>query len=149
MEYSWYETGQNAVIVFYAKNAEERENKIEKVAGGIVLKSGAEEVFVKISHPFELGPACLKVHECKIEAVLEKTGGGKWGDLVPVEKSFERNREIEQPEEEASNDPVLDMFRKVYENASDDAKREMNRSFVESKGTELRTTPAPRKPNRK
>ena len=48
----------------------------------------------------------------------------------------------ETNEKEAyTNDPVLNMLMGVYNKADEEKKREMNRSFFTTNGTEIRTTP--------
>lgn len=147
MKYSWYETSEHAVLVVYS-----RENdpsiKVEKTPTGVTVHTSTETTPIAISHAFEVGEH--KRHPAKVEVLLHKSVKRRWRDLCPVEKGFERSKEIaDGPKEEYSKDPILNLFREVYAKAGDDAKREMNKSFVESKGQELRTAPKAATPPKK
>ncbi|KAI5192763.1 hypothetical protein NECID01_2069 [Nematocida sp. AWRm77] len=140
MKYSWYETSSSAVLVVYTK-APGAVVEVRKTETGVEVCTEKETVPISISHAFEVGEK--KKYDTKVEILLEKPIKKRWRDLCPVEKTFERGREIEDvPSEEYSRDPVLNMLREVYANTTDTSRREMNQSFVESRGKELRSTPA-------
>ncbi|OAG29293.1 suppressor of G2 allele of SKP1 [Nematocida displodere] len=141
MQHTWYETNEHAVFVIYADKSLSPE--VAATAHTLRIVLSGETTEIQIDHPFML--ETIKRHQHKLEVFLKKTARGRWRDLTKAQnRHFERAREIEAPEETAhSPDPILNMFMDVYATATDEAKREMNKSFIESGGTELRTSNKP------
>lgn len=147
---SWYETDTHCVIVLYHNQKKEADQVItaEKKGDTLIISMSSSQVTLRISHEYTVDTT--KHYEHKTEILLKKEKGGKrWRNLTDQPLEFERQEEIpDGPPEEPSKDPVLSMFMKIYQNLTDESKREMNRSFVESNGTEISTTPK-RDPNTK
>ncbi|KAI5187526.1 suppressor of G2 allele of SKP1 [Nematocida homosporus] len=140
MEFTWYETRKIAVLVIYTQQNEgDRQAKQEE--GGVRVTIGDSTLFIEIAHQFILDKVVN--YQQKMEVILNKPKSEKWEDLVPKPKEFERLPEIQEPEKtpEYTHDPVMNMLMGVYDRASPEAKREMNRSYIESGGQEIRTTP--------
>ncbi|KAI5172517.1 hypothetical protein NEFER03_1592 [Nematocida sp. LUAm3] len=139
MNYTWYETKEKVVLVLYIEEAEKKEILIEQIPLGIHVRIDEEVHNIRIVHGFILVKKVTYAQ--KIEVVLEKKEKKKWNGLLPVAHVLERNKETQEVEEtEYSPDPIMNMLMGVYAKANDSAKREMNKSMYQSKGTELRTT---------
>lgn len=138
MNYEWYETRTTAKIIAYPIKEEEVQ-KIEKQKGYLHIKTKDRSYDIKIVHPYTVVGYEQKANE-RIEVSLEKPYSKKWTNLEsdPV-LEFDRQKQIPEQKEAHSSDSMLNMFMDVYENASAEGKREMNRSFYQSGGTELRT----------
>lgn len=146
---SWYETDTHCVIVLYHEQKNEAEQVItaEKKGDVLIISTPSDHVSLGISHEYTVDTT--KQYGHKTEILLKKENGEKrWRDLTPQRAEFERPDEVpDLPPDEPSKDPVLSMFMKIYQNLPDESKREMNRSFVESNGTEIFTTPRRRRDN--
>ncbi|KAI5191992.1 suppressor of G2 allele of SKP1 [Nematocida minor] len=147
MEYEWYESRKTATII--AGGVEWRDLKEVKKEGDLLSIAAGERLYsIRIQHDYTVEKH--RVWDGKLEVVLRKKEEKKWMSLEGERVlAFERQKEVPEEKEVLSNDPVMNMLMEVYSNAPEDAKREMNKSFYESKGTELRTHSAPHKHTKK
>ncbi|EIJ89001.1 suppressor of G2 allele of SKP1 [Nematocida parisii] len=136
MIHEWYETREEAKIIIYPISEDVKTVvRTEEILSINMLSS---TYTIRIIHEYTV-EGYRRAND-QLEITLKKPFSKKWTklDSVPV-MSFEKQKEIKTDKETLSNDPVMNMFMEVYANASDDIKREMNKSFYESSGTELRT----------
>ncbi|KAI5160983.1 suppressor of G2 allele of SKP1 [Nematocida ausubeli] len=136
MRHEWYETRETATIIV---SPVEEVQEIVKRDDTLSISLPNEVYSIRIVHAYSV--QSHRILNKQLEITLKKPVCSKWGHLehVPI-LAFERQKEIPNDSKEAlSNDPIMNMFMEVYANASDEAKKEMNRSFYESSGTELRT----------
>ena len=80
----------------------------------------------------------------KIEIAFEKVTHGNWPRAEAAEDQtkplYQKWKQIHLPQEEEDKNEGIDKFLQgIYANASDEAKRAMNKSFIESGGTVLST----------
>lgn len=138
MNYEWYETRTVATVVVYPLLEKEIE-EIKKDSEYLHIRTKDTFYTIKIDHSYRVAGYSQKPNK-KVEISLEKPACKKWVNLEEnKEMKFTRQKQISDEKEEHSSDPVLNMFMDVYANASQEVKREMNRSFFESSGTEIRT----------
>lgn len=137
MNYEWYESRATATVILQLQDKEELlETRTDEEY--LVIVTSLQTFRIKIVHKYRI--ASHKLFKNRVEILLEKPENKKWMELdrVPV-LAFERKTEVPTEEEVLSNDPVMNMLMEVYANAPASSKREMNKSFYESGGTELRT----------
>lgn len=142
MNYSWYETKKLATIEIYTGKLEKEDNiDLRKTETGIHLQVNDRSTSIRIDHEFEI--VNIEIHPHKVAAHLEKKEPRKWLYLEKKELQFEMQVDIPETNEEHSysNDPITNMLMGVYNRADEKKKREMDRSFFSSNGTEIRTTP--------
>ena len=105
------------------------------------------EVFVKAwAFMGEVIPDSVKVDDGskKIEISLNKSSSGMWAKVEAAGDAtkplYEKWSRMKLPDEEEEKNEGLDNFlKKIYANASEEARRAMNKSFQESGGTVLST----------
>ncbi|KAH9386598.1 suppressor of G2 allele of SKP1 [Nematocida major] len=137
MNYEWYESRSTATIRVFLSEGE-TPLSVKKEGGTLVVETSLSAHRISIVHAYEVG--AHKASSKVLEIILQKPESKKWGSLQETPHlSFERAKEVKPGAETLSNDPILNMFMEVYANAPESVKQEMNKSFYESGGTELRT----------
>nr|BAN20545.1 chaperone binding protein [Riptortus pedestris] len=148
----WYQTETQVVLSVLAKNIDS--DKLSIIFGDseidlrIVFKDGMEHnQTIHLYHDIVSSGCTFKVLSTKIEMKLPKKLGLHWPSLekeVKLQpKKTERNwdkvvSEIE--DDKLEGEAVLNaLFQKIYNEGSDEVKKAMNKSFLESGGTELNT----------
>ncbi|KAI5180620.1 suppressor of G2 allele of SKP1 [Nematocida sp. AWRm80] len=137
--YAWYQTKDTVVIVIYKKDPSDRIT-VTDILSGLEVSFNNQITHIKIDHKYSYYKQVE--YSNKLEVFLTKDQKTKWLSLEDKTPQFERAPEI--PTEDTntqtySNDPVMNMFMKIYNESNEEVKREMNKSFVQSKGTTLRT----------
>lgn len=152
IKYDWYQTETHVIITILAKNV--RNDKVMMQYGDQTLDAAIEispeftyRLHVDLSKPIAPDQCSFKILSSKVEAKLKKRDGDRWSALEgkPVEKSTStcsRNwdRLCENELKDDGPDTELNkLFQKIYSEGSDEVKKAMNKSFVESGGTVLST----------
>lgn len=143
MRYGWYESEESLTISVWVKNVAREDVDVSESEGVLTVKAREETLALKLKHPVEISGT--DVTPLKIEVLLRKKAPGRWRSLAEEGPAARLERKeigagMEAEDEVYSNDPLMDMFKRLYDGASDETKRAMNKSFVESKGTTLSTS---------
>eukprot|EP00767_Chilomastix_cuspidata_P001913 gnl/Chilomastix_cuspidata/2036.p1 GENE.gnl/Chilomastix_cuspidata/2036~~gnl/Chilomastix_cuspidata/2036.p1 ORF type:complete len:225 (+),score=23.70 gnl/Chilomastix_cuspidata/2036:352-1026(+) len=159
--HDWFQSGGNVIVTVYAKGANADETVItlnEQHLSVQTMVSGNPEpvkLDLMLAHPVK-PEFSQRVTPYKIEITLQKETAAEWTRLTsdaplpeydprryPSSAATADKRGVdwdalirEEAEEGAGGDP-MDAFRALYANASDDARRAMNKSYTESGGTVL------------
>eukprot|EP00866_Antonospora_locustae_P000468 jgi/Antlo1/468/2255 len=140
MEYSHYETRDIVAVSLYAPQ-KEREGMPIFLIDGRMLVVGETEISL-----FRRVRCICSVHvdKYKTEVVLEKEQRGLWrclngsrrdcGTYLPPK--IDLTKDVQEP---AKYQTLEALLQHIYESGSDDVRRAMNRSFLESRGTALCT----------
>ncbi|WUR03572.1 SGT1-like protein [Vairimorpha necatrix] len=81
----------------------------------------------------------IKINRKSIEIILIKETPFKWYSLQGPEKIKETRQNKEEEEEEEENNDIIHVLSRIYENGDENTRRAMEKSLIESKGTELST----------
>ncbi|XP_060533553.1 protein SGT1 homolog isoform X2 [Cylas formicarius] len=158
-KHDWYQTETAVVITVLVKNVKQEKLRVNfsdsKVTVDIQMPEFEEcNLSFNLSHRIVPDQCCFKLTPSKIEIKLKKAEGLRWEKLegaikettvkaIPqskdwskVERDIKKQEEEEKPEgEEALNK----LFQEIYSKGSEDIKRAMNKSYMESGGTVLST----------
>ncbi|KAL6447346.1 hypothetical protein ACFW04_001522 [Cataglyphis niger] len=159
IKHDWYQTETHVIVTILAKNTENVKVAYEENALSVSAKlpSGNEySLELDLAHPIVVEQCTHKVWPSKIEIKLKKQDDLRWAILegnpveqnkvkpIPnvyrdwdkVEKEIEKQEAAEQPEGDAA---INALFQQIYGKGSDEVRRAMNKSFLESGGTVLST----------
>ncbi|CAH1403852.1 unnamed protein product [Nezara viridula] len=152
LKLDWYQTETQVVLNVLAKNVDQDKLKVNfsdaEIDLNIALKDGSEhEKTIYLLQDIVPDQCKYKVMPTKIEMRLPKKIGVHWSSLEktekPLTKKTERNWDkfVSQLEDDKQEgEAVLNaLFQKIYSEGSDEVKKAMNKSFLESGGTELNT----------
>uniref|UniRef100_A0A023F921 Putative chaperone binding protein n=1 Tax=Triatoma infestans TaxID=30076 RepID=A0A023F921_TRIIF len=147
----WYQTETQVVLSVLAKNVDSEKLKItfnnSKINMTLAFKDGSVVDRTIHLENSVVGERCVyKVFPTKIEMRLPKLQGVHWVKLeseeVKVSKPSRNWDKVvsEIEDEKLEGEAVLNaLFQKIYAEGSDEVKKAMNKSFLESGGTELNT----------
>lgn len=137
MRYDWYETKEKVTIVIYTKEALDYKLK-EK---NLTIKIGNYKLELNLYA--SVSDISVAEYACKKEIILDKSVPMKWGSLDrETAKEGTRNLDKMIDKIEISDDGdknAISFLQNLYQRSNDDVKRAMNKSFIESKGTVLKT----------
>lgn len=155
-KYDFYQTEQKVVIDILLKNAIDKNYQITIGEQDVHLTADdGIDLNIRLYKPINKTASSHKASPSKIEIVLIKFIGEHWPQLerekeavkveTPVKKQpkdwdklakeVEKNEEAERQGEAALNA----LFQKIYADSSEETRRAMNKSFMESGGTVLST----------
>ncbi|XP_073972674.1 suppressor of G2 allele of skp1 [Rhodnius prolixus] len=147
----WYQTETQVVLTVLAKNVESDKLKItftnSEISMLLAFKDGTvidRNIHLENS---VVGERCAyKIFPTKIEMRLPKLQGVHWVKLeseeVQISKPVRNWDKVvsEIEDDKLEGEAVLNsLFQKIYAEGSDEVKKAMNKSFLESGGTELNT----------
>ncbi|XP_014274287.1 protein SGT1 homolog [Halyomorpha halys] len=152
LKLDWYQTETQVVLNVLAKNVDQDKLKVNfsdsEIDLYITFKDGTEqEKTIYLLQDIIPDQCKYKVMSTKIEMRLPKKSGLHWSSLEktekPLPKKTERNWDkfVSQLEDDKmEGEAVLNaLFQKIYNEGTDEVKKAMNKSFLESGGTELNT----------
>ncbi|KAK9980999.1 hypothetical protein ABG768_000573, partial [Culter alburnus] len=168
VKHDWYQTESHVAVIIMVKNAKKEDITVcfgeRELTAVIKLPSGENySLKVHLLHPVVTQQSTYRILSTKIEIKMKKTAAIHWEKLqgegtlsnvkhftpnqYPSSSHYTRNwdklvGEIKEEEknENLEGDAALNkLFQQIYSDGSDDVKRAMNKSFMESGGTVLST----------
>ncbi|KAF7382001.1 hypothetical protein HZH66_013433 [Vespula vulgaris] len=150
IKHDWYQTETHIIITILAKNIENLKIFYEKTTLSVSAKlpSGNDySLELDLAHPIVPDQCSHKILASKIEIKLKKQDGIRWATLEgnPVDKNLvepipqEILQSGNQPPKYPSSCKKSRDWNKIYGSGSDEVRRAMNKSFLESGGTVLST----------
>ncbi|XP_026230537.1 protein SGT1 homolog isoform X2 [Anabas testudineus] len=168
VKHDWYQTESQVIVTIMVKNVPKdgvSVNFMEKELSAIVqLASGDNySLHLHLLHPIVPQQSTFKVLTTKVEIKMKKTDAIRWEKLegegqesnikhfnpnqYPSSSHYTRKWDKmvvdiseEEKNEKLEGDAALNkLFQQIYSDGSDEVKRAMNKSFMESSGTVLST----------
>ncbi|XP_071847163.1 protein SGT1 homolog [Apostichopus japonicus] len=163
--YDWYQTESHVIITIMIKGCKRETVDINynqhTFSATIKLPTGSDySLELDLAHPVVPTHCVTRILSSKVECKLKKEEGIRWNKLEgddslaaassvskddthkhPTSSHYSRNWDkiAKEAEEEDKQDGVNDLFQKIYADGSDEVRKAMNKSFVESGGTVLST----------
>ncbi|CAL8278343.1 unnamed protein product [Lota lota] len=167
-KYDWYQTESQVIVTIMAKNVPKDGVSVSFAERGLLatvrLTSGEDfSLDLHLLHPIVSQQSTFKVLTTKVEIKMKKMEAIRWEKLEgegqePSIKHFNPNENPsssqsagkwdkivvdiseEEKQEKLEGDAALNkLFQQIYSDGSDEVKRAMNKSFMESGGTVLST----------
>lgn len=169
VKHEWYQSESQVTVSVLAKNRSANDVKIISTENTLVIQGTDDKKIkidfnFNLEHPILSEQTQIKFMSSKIEIKLKKCEPLQWkvfnitsSDLskrleiinkkpdYPTSSKKPKNwdaiaKEVDAEEEKVEGDAALNkLFRDVYANGSDETRKAMNKSFVESGGTTLST----------
>ncbi|XP_030218463.1 protein SGT1 homolog isoform X1 [Gadus morhua] len=168
VKYDWYQTESQVIVTIMAKNVPKDGVSVNFAERGlsatVPLTSGDNfSLDLHLLHPIVSQQSTFKVLTTKVEIKMKKMEAIRWEKLEgegqePTIKHFNPNEipsssqsvgkwdkmvvdiSEEEKQEKLEGDAALNkLFQQIYSDGSDEVKRAMNKSFMESGGTVLST----------
>ncbi|GFY67825.1 protein SGT1 homolog [Trichonephila inaurata madagascariensis] len=170
VKYDWYQTESHVVLNILVKNVKPENVKVDIIDSKLncTAKLADDSDFslaLHLAHEIQTPQTRWKVLPSKIEIKLSKVGGGMWKKLekelgepekkideiiktYPSSKTQKKDWDkvaVEIQKEEAAEKlegeaALNELFQKIYADGSDETRKAMNKSFMESGGTVLSTS---------
>jgi len=154
LKYDWYQTETHVTVNVLVKNLQEDQVKISLEESSVTIYLPSEEIFTLNLSKNILPSKCVhRVKPTKIELKLKKLNDDLWSDLEAANKP--EKKEVALPHNKRNWDKLVEnelkddasqgeaalneLFQKIYTEGSDEVKKAMNKSFLESGGTVLST----------
>ncbi|ELP93562.1 chaperone binding protein, putative [Entamoeba invadens IP1] len=156
LRYDWYQQGGFVIIDVFEKNVPKENVKIdfEEEQVTIEVKVGEEtktQIIDNLFGAYDTAASTYRVGKVKIEIKLKKKDGANWDNLTKGKESHHQesalnaNRKDWDAINKQADEELKDVheggpnagFQDLYRQATEEQRRAMNKSFVESGGTVL------------
>jgi suppressor of G2 allele of SKP1 len=159
-QYSWFQTDLQVILELPVKVAGPERMRIEadeyRIEVSAVSTSNQEyHLIVNLLQPIDPGATSTRVTPSHVEVTLRKKSAVNWvaveaaaltqplkypsskkKDWSHLDQDLERELKQEKPQ---GDEALMSLFRQIYENADENARRAMNKSYQTSSGTALST----------
>lgn len=150
----WYQSESQVIVSILSKHTSKEDcnvrfDKHEVTVQAKFATGQPYTVYLKLSKPIVPNLSTYKVLSSKLEIRLAKTEGGMWDALErtvvktakPSTIQFRNwDKVVQEMTKEEEQSDVNSLFRKIYSDGSDEVRKAMNKSFLESGGTVLSTS---------
>lgn len=158
IRHTWYQTEKQVVVDALIKQAQPDTTRVLIAASSVDISvilgaaSAQHRLHLSLSHPINPDTSSFRILGTKIEVKLSKVAEERWSALEATEAKetpsaprppgktdwdkLARQIEEEKQEGEAA---LNELFQKIYGEGSDEVRKAMNKSFMESGGTVLST----------
>ncbi|XP_050525281.1 protein SGT1 homolog [Daktulosphaira vitifoliae] len=149
----WYQSETHVYVTILGKHSCKEDCTIKFSSNNIIIqaKYATGQQYTLNIHLFKqiIPDNCnYKVLSSKLEVVLAKAEAGRWESLECVaiqnpstSSNQERNwdKVVNEMTKDDDDNDVNSLFKKIYSEGSDEVRKAMNKSFLESGGTVLST----------
>lgn len=152
IKYDWYQSDSHVTITVLAKNCKPDDVKVNFTDHRFVLDAKLADgsdynLQLDLLHAIVPDRSNFKVLPSKIEVRLAKASGDRWSGLegeprmvVPQPRNWDAVVGNLLKDDDAEGEAALNaLFQKIYADGSDEVKKAMNKSYMESGGTVLST----------
>ncbi|XP_030636012.1 protein SGT1 homolog [Chanos chanos] len=168
VKHDWYQTESQVIVTIMLKNVKKEDITVnfeeQELTAEVKLLSGQDYCLkLHLLHPVVPQQSTFKILSTKVEIKMKKTEAIRWEKLegegapstvkhftpneYPSSSHYTRNWDKlvgdikeEEKNEKLEGDAALNkLFQQIYSDGSDEVKRAMNKSFMESGGTVLST----------
>ncbi|XP_021175106.2 protein SGT1 homolog [Fundulus heteroclitus] len=167
VKHDWYQTESQVIVTIMAKNVPKDGLRVSfterELSAEIEMASGENcNLHFHLLHPIVPQQSSFKILTTKVEIKMKKTDAIRWEKLegegqesnikhfnpneYPTSSHYTKWDKVvldiseEEKNEKLEGDAALNkLFQQIYSDGSDDVKRAMNKSFMESGGTVLST----------
>lgn len=158
VRHDWYQSESEVTVEVLLKNQRPEDVRVDFTSDSLTvevkLPTETFERKLKLAHEINPKDSSFKVLKSKLEIRLRKTSAVHWSSLeaksvpepekpaYPTSSTKKHDwdkleKELDQEAEESQG--VQDIFKKIYSEGSEEVRRAMNKSFMESSGTVLST----------
>ncbi|KAG8249030.1 protein SGT1 homolog [Homalodisca vitripennis] len=153
-KYDWYQTDTHVTVNILIKNLSKDDVEINFEEKSFTLDLLKDESFsLNLFKPIAPSKCTYRITPTKVELKLKKLNEDFWSGLeavkgpevketpLPLAKhNWDKFVETELKDDPAQGEAALnELFQKIYSEGSDEVKKAMNKSFLESGGTVLST----------
>lgn len=151
IKHDWYQTETHVTLTILAKNVKPENvsvnfNEHSLDVSARLNQESTYDLHLDLAHAIVPSHSNMKVLSSKIEIKLKKSEGIRWEVLegkpkVVQPKGVNWDKIVGEIEDDkAEGEAALNsLFQKIYSEGSDEVKKAMNKSFLESGGTVLST----------
>ncbi|XP_037043518.1 protein SGT1 homolog isoform X2 [Bradysia coprophila] len=152
VRHDWYQTDEKVVITVMIKKPIELNCEVTMEPDRLLIEADGDiRLEFHLCQSINAEKSTYKFGSAKVEVTLIKLISERWADLTKekaeakpkVVNIYKHNwdslAKLLEKEHEDDRGLVNEGFKKIYQNASPDVRRAMNKSFLESNGTVLNT----------
>lgn len=155
IKYNWYQTEKQVVVDALIKNVKPDCASVNIAKDSVTVEVNVNNVqhrlTIELKHEINVATSSYKILSTKIELKLNKLTDLRWTDLEkkeekeiqtplhPFKTDWEKVVKQIEDEKKEGEAALNELFQKIYGEGSDEVRKAMNKSFLESGGTVLST----------